>query len=143
MTLMEWLQMATAGGAFGAVGLASAAYLKTRPAYKVAVIQGEAALWAEVHALRAEVKRERDECDKRIDRIETRHAAMEAKLEGEVSVLRHDRNNTEQAFTFVLASMRRLNSPEMGSIAEAAEEMLAKGKAVIALEKGALRGKRT
>jgi hypothetical protein len=142
MNLMEWLQLATAGGAFGALGLAAAAFLKTRPAMKQAQIQGEAALWAEVHTLRAELKREREECDKRIDRIEERHLREIADLKGELSVQRHDRNNIKQAFNFVIISMRRMNNEELSGIAEAAEEMMHKGDEVVAKEKGALRGAR-
>lgn len=143
MTLMEWLQAITAGGALSALALAVAAYVKTRPAMKQAVVQGEAALWTEVHTLRAELKREREECDRRIDRIEERHSKEMADLKGEMSVQRHDRNNIKQALNFVIISMRRMDNEDLRQIAEAAEEMMRKGEETVALEKGALRGARS
>jgi hypothetical protein len=138
---MDWVQMLTAGGAIGAFGTAIATWVRTRPAMKLAEIQGEAALWARIEKVEAAAEAERKSCDERIGRLEERHAAAIAEvrkeLTGEVQILRHERNNIKQAMTFLLTSIRKIDHPALQAIATEAEEMLKRGDQLIALEKGA------
>lgn len=138
---MEWLQWLTASGALGALGVAFATYLKTRPAMKAAAIQGEAALWLRIEKLETGAEAERKSCDDRLARLEERHAAAIAEvrreLSGEVQVLRHDRNNIKMAMNYLLTSIKKIDHPALRDIAAEAEAMLARGDELIALEKGA------
>lgn len=135
---MDWLQWLTASGAVGAMGLALATYLKTRPAMKIAELQGEQALWAEIATMRAELTTERKSCDERIERMEQRHAEDNAKLDRELRVLRHDRNNVRQALNAMFVMLKR-EGADVPEIVAAVEEMLKRGDEVIAIEKGAMR----
>lgn len=138
---MDWLQWLTASGAVGALGVALATYLRTRPAMKAAEIQGEAALWARIEKLESGLETERKSCDERISRLEERHTSaifdVRKELSGEVSILRHERNNIKMAMTFLITSVRKIDHPELQAIATETEEMLKRGDELIALEKGA------
>ncbi len=101
------------------------------------------ALEAKVELSDQRVLDERMQCDERIERLEARYEVALDEVKGEVQVLRHDRNNMRQGVNFLLVSIRRLDNPELSSIAEAAEQMIARGEELIAVEKGAMKGKRT
>lgn len=138
---MDWLQWITASGAVGALGVALATYLKTRPAMKAAQVQGEAALWARIEKVEAAAATERNNCDERIARLEDRHSAaisdLRTELSGDVQILRHDRNNVMTALNYLLTRIKKIDHPELRDIAAEAEEMLARGAELIAIEKGA------
>lgn len=136
MDLAQWL---TSGGALTALGLALATYLKTRPAMKAEQVKAEAALWLEINSLRAEQKLERKDCEERITRIEARHDKEMAEMKGEISILRHDRNNVRQGFNALLAMIKRHENSELSGIAETVEEMVARGDGPIAIEKATIR----
>jgi hypothetical protein len=50
---MDWSQILTASGAIGALGLALATWLRTRPAMKLAQAQADGPLWARIEKLEA------------------------------------------------------------------------------------------
>jgi hypothetical protein len=133
----DWLEWLMVPGVAGALALALAAYLKTRPAMKEAQVHGEAALWAEIGALRAELKRERELCDERIGRMEERHAAEFGAVNAEVQVLRHDRNNVRQALNAMFAMLKQ-EGFDVAHVVAAIEDMLKNGDEVIAIEKAAM-----
>lgn len=135
---MDWLQWLTASGAVGAMGLALATYLKTRPAMKIAEVQGEQALWARIAALEAQQETERKSCDERIERIEQRHTEDVGKLEREMRVLRHDRNNVRQALNAMFVMLKR-EGADVATVVADIEDMLKRGDEVIAIEKGVMR----
>lgn len=140
----EWLQwVGTVGGVLG-LGTALATWLRTRPKMKEVELKGEDALWARIAKLEAageaqsaELKRERELCDERIGRIEARHADDVGKLEREVRVLRHDRNNVRQALNAMFVMLKREDADVPAIVADI-EEMLERGDKVIAVEKGAM-----
>lgn len=139
----EWLQWVTSGGAVGALCMAFATYIKTRPAMKKIELEGEAALWARIERLEAEAKAERQSCDERIQRLEDRHTealeTLRRELAGEVQILRHDRNNIKSAMNYLLISIKKIDHPELQDIAAEAEAMLARGDELIAIERGAMK----
>jgi hypothetical protein len=145
---MDWIQWVTSGGALGALGLALATYLRTRPAMRSEELKGEEALWREINNLRSEAKSDRQACEERVERMQERHnrAIDEMKaehqeslglLEAEIRVLRHDRNNLRAGFNAMLAMLKRpdANVPE---VIAAVEEMVARGDEVIAIERTAI-----
>lgn len=138
---MEWWQWLAASGAMGVLGGAITTYIKNRPAMKKVELEGEAALWAEVRLLKDEAAKERTNCDERITRLEDRHASalseLRTEMAGDVAILRHDRNNVMQALNYLLTRIKKIDHPELRDIAAEAEEMLARGQELIALEKGA------
>lgn len=79
---MDWLQLATASGLFGAIGFALGAYFRHRPAMKHAEIEADGPLWERIGALEAAAKIEREECQRRV-----------AVLEAHVADLEHDHAN--------------------------------------------------
>lgn len=132
--LLLVLVPAVASGIFGG---AVATWLRTRPKLKEIELQGEAALWTRIAALEASQESERKTCDERIERIESRHAEDVGKLEREVRVLRHDRNNVRQALNAMFVMLKREDANVPAIVADI-EDMLERGDKVIALEKGAL-----
>lgn len=141
----EWLQWFTAIAGVLGFGTALATWIRTRPKMKEVELKGEDALWSRIAKLEAaneaqsaEVKRERELCDERIARIEARHAEDVGKLEKEVRVLRHDRNNVRQALNAMFMMLKR-EGADVPAIVADIEDMLARGDQVIAVEKGAMR----
>lgn len=134
---MDWLQLLTAGGAFTALGVAVATWLRSRPAMKLAEVQGEAALWTEIHKLQEDARRSSTDCEERLERMEKRHKADKAELEGEISLLRHERNNVRQALNAMFSMLKR-DGADVVQVIAAIEEMLERGDKVIATEKAAL-----
>lgn len=80
---MDWLQVLTASGAVGALGVALAAYFKTRPAMKLAEVQGEAALWTRI----TELERRTSELEKLLAREQSRNGDLEHDLANETASL--------------------------------------------------------
>lgn len=104
-------------------------------------------LLARIAAVEAEAKSEREnarritqECDARIDRLVTRHDEAIDELKAEIRVMRHDRNNVRAGFNALLAMIKRIDNPDLSGIAEAVEDMVARGDQPIAIEKAALSG---
>lgn len=107
-------------------------------------------LWARITALEAaqekhagELERERDDCERRIERIEVRSDAALAELRAEMRVVRHDRNNLQQAFNSLLMLIKRMDHPDLQGAAQMVEEMLTRGEQAVALERGAAAGAST
>lgn len=134
---MEWVQFFVAAVASGIFGGALATYLRTRPQMRAVELQGEDKLWAEIATLRGELKAEREECDKRIERIEERADAAVKELKAQIQVLRHDRNNTRQALNAMFAMLKQ-EGAEVSNVIATIETMLKDGDEVIALEKAAI-----
>lgn len=132
-----WLQWLTPAGILGAVAIAVAAYFKQRPPMKLAELQGEAQLWAEIGSLRDELKRERELCDERIDRIEKRHEQAVAELNGQILVFRHERNNLRACFNAMIAMLKQ-EGADISRVVATIEDMMARGDEVVAKEKAAL-----
>ena len=115
-------------------------------AMRAVQVQGEAALWARISTLEDELRSERDRSEERITRLEARHAAALAELRAEfvadVSIARHDRNNTRQVLVYLLTRIKKIDHPDLQELAAEAEAMLSRGEETLALEKGAMKGRR-
>lgn len=82
---MEWLSIIIPTVVSGIFGGAVATYIKTRPQMKLAELQGEAALWKEIADLKAEAKKEREECHERIANLEAAIADLHHDLRSETA----------------------------------------------------------
>lgn len=131
------LQSVSPYGAIAALGIAIATWVRTRPAMKAAQVQGEAALWKRIEALEVENRKDREACEERIVRIETRHETDQREMKAEIRVLRHDRNNVRQALNAMFVMLRR-EGADVPQIVAAVEDLLKKGDEVIAVEKAAI-----
>lgn len=105
---MDWLQVLTAGGAVTAAGGAMATYIKTRPAMKTVELQGEGALWARISALEAKVDeansarlRAEEDCERRLNVLETNHDKTRDAYEAKLTDIRHERNNLKQMLQMI------------------------------------------
>jgi len=143
---MDWAQILTSTGSIGAVAMAAAAWIKTRPALitaetqsEVAIkeveLKGEDALWRRVVALEDKLEAERSECDERIGRMEERHGKDIREIRGQVQILRHERNNIRMALIGLFAAIKRTDDDEMKRIVVLVEEMFERGDRTIAVEK--------
>lgn len=144
---MDWAQWLPSVGAVGALALALAAWLRARPAMRLADLQGEAKLWERIVALETKAEEqdkrllaERQQCDERIARVEERHDEAMAGVDAKIRILRHERNNLRQSINALFARLKR-NPEEVAEAIEMAEAMLARGDETIAVEKGGPRGK--
>lgn len=133
---MDWLQLLTASGAVGAIGIAIATWIRVRPQMKKAEIEGEAALWVRIKELEARL----DASSERHERQEERHAGEMSGLKAELRLIRHDRNNLKMAVTFMVTRIKDVEDPEMRNIAAQAEEMMLRGEQILAAERGAMMG---
>lgn len=150
MTGIGWINTAQnltlpalAGSAF-LLGLV--AFIRVLPQLRRVQMENDAGLrgdlLARIAALETANERDREACEERVARVEERAeirlAAVEARLEGEVQILRHERNNVRQAINMLFSRIKRLNYPELQEIVAEVEEMLSRGDEVIAVEKAAL-----
>lgn len=145
MDLFRWLISA---GALSAFSLALAAFIRTRPAMKTAMLKGEDALWHRIEIIEAKAEADRVACEQRVERMQERHTAeIEAiknehadsmlLMEAEIRVLRHDRNNLRSGFNAMLAMLKRPDA-NVPQVIAAVEEMVSKGDEVLAIERAAL-----
>lgn len=137
MTLLEWFQAITATGAVGAFGVTCAVWLRTRPALKAISAQSETALRvdmmeqigklsAKIEAQDVLIAREREECHHHI-----------ARLEQQIQLFRHARNNADARFQALLILLKRSPDDVPGTI-RLIEEMVAQQERALAAEKGAM-----
>lgn len=159
---IAWIDLFRAlgtGGIFMALGGAIVAWLRTRAPVLLAQTERErsaadsnftfrsqdlsriAVLENKVDDQNIRIEREREECDKRIERLQERHSAELGELKVEFQMLRHDRNNMEACFLAMVTMLKRegANVPEVVALVE---EMMERGKKALALEKGAMAGGR-
>lgn len=146
----EWfLQWFPAGVAVTAAGTVLVALVKTWPAMKKVELEGEAALWAEIRLMRNEAKQAKIACDEqiarlekshdeRIERLTARYEAALGKAEAETQIARHERTNMRGALNAFFVMIKRIDNPELASIAEAVEDMITRGDQAIAIEKSLL-----
>lgn len=99
-----------------------------------------AAVEAEAKAERENARRVAEDCDQRIDRIVERHDKAMDEMKAEIRVMRHDRNNVKAGFNALLAMIKRLDNPDLSTIAETVEEMVSRGDQAVAIEKANLPG---
>jgi hypothetical protein len=125
---MDWVQLLTAGGAFTALGIAAAAYLRTRPAMKHAETEAEAPLWERIGALEASAKGEREECQRRV-----------GMLEAHVSDLEHDLAN-EQANLDSFLLLATVSPDKLAEMIPELREQRQRHKERKALKRGAREG---
>lgn len=144
---MEWVALLVPAIASGLLGGAVATWLRTRPLMKKVEIEGEAALWARIEKLEAKLEAqgtqlddERRASNERFDRQEERHASELREVKGELTLMRHDRNNLKMAVTFMVTRIKAVENDEMRQIAVEAEEMMTRGEQILATERGAMRG---
>lgn len=126
--MMDWLQFITTSGALGALGLALATYLKTRPAMKLATLKGEEGLWARIATLERAQEVEREECRTKI-----------ATLEAKVADLQHDLTNETMSFDAFLM-LAESNPEKVLEQIPRIKEMRAAHKERMAIKRGVREG---
>lgn len=139
MTLLEILQGITATGATGAFAFTWAAYIKAKPlmmqrqneadgSLRADLLGQMAKLDARIAAQDVLIQKERDDCNRHI-----------ARLEAQIQLFRHARNNADARFQALLMLLKR-NPDDVPGTIKLIEEMVAQQERTIAAEKGAMAG---
>lgn len=137
MTLLEILQAITATGATGAFAFTMAAYVKTRPlimqrqneadgSLRADLLGQIAKLGARIEAQDTLIENERVECHRQI-----------ARLEAQIQLFRHARNNADARFQALLMLLKR-NPDDVPGTIKLIEDMVHQQERALAAEKGAM-----